>query len=151
MSVWSTRAIAVRGASYYKMQYKEYDDHPDLNVIVRKNEVTLNLIGSVVNPSLCFVKAYNIYIRIYLNDVFFGQFNRSLQQVLEPGGDIALNTEFVLNKTDMSPPQSQLLEGINNTSTMWYYMEGTVEASSFVYYSDVPFNHQSIASCWEEG
>lgn len=150
-SVWSTQAIAVRGMAYYKMQYKEYDDHPYLNVEVGKNEVALYLVGTVVNPSLCFVKAYNIYIRIYLNNVFFGQFNRSLQQVLEPGGDIDLNIEFVLNKTDMSPSQSQLLGSINNTSTMMYYMEGTVEASSFVYYSDVPFSHYSIASCWEDG
>jgi hypothetical protein len=151
MSVWSTHAITVTGMAYYKMQHRLYDDHPDLYIHVEKESAKLNLIGNVVNPSLCFVKTQNIHIRIYLSNVFFGQFNSSLQQVLEPGGNIALDLEFVLNKNDMSPSQTQLLESINGTSTMLYYMEGTVEASSFVYYSDVQFSHRSIASCWKEG
>jgi hypothetical protein len=151
MSIWSTNAVAVRGMAYYKMQYRMYEDSPDLYLSVTGSNVTMNILGSVVNPSLCFVQVHDLNMRIYLNSTFFDEFNRQLEQVLEPGGDISLDIAISMSMDSMSSPQRQFLEFINSSSQVFYYIDGIVKTSSFVCSSNVPFSHSSIAFCWKEG
>lgn len=150
MSVWSVHRLEVVGIPYYKMQYKTHDQHPDVHIWIRKDELVIDFIGSILNPSLTFVKAHYLKMRMYLNNTFFGQFRHPIEQVLEPGGDFDLDFRILLNMNNMSNSQLQLLEFTDDYSRLIYEVEGTVKASSFAYQADIKFSHRSIATCSRE-
>jgi len=145
MLVWSVNRLQVLGIAYYKVIYKTYDEHPDVYLSIRENEFIINVLGSVINPSLCFIQVHNMEMRISFNNTLFGQFERSFEQVLEPGGDLALDLEFLIDINNMSSSQRYLVESLDGNSAVLYHIEGIIKASSFVLSSDIPFSHYGVA------